>query len=330
MECAEIPLDEPRRLDALYALNILDTAAEERFDRVTRLVRRTFKAPIALVTLVDAERQWFKSREGLDISETSRDISFCAHVVHSGEALVVPDTCRDSRFADNPLVTAEPHIRFYAGCPLHSSEGYCLGTLCLMDTEPRTFEGEELVCLTDLAKLVEQQLQATQLHIFDELTGLPNRRGFAVLADKAIKLSTRHRYPVTFAGIDLDGFKAFNDRHGRAEGDRLLKNFAAAIRENFRETDLFARVGSDEFAIMMTGCKKEDALNKIHNLRNELRNPNCWFDQPMPVSFRFGIVQYRSSRHVSMSVVLADLDKHMYWLKDTTALGRRRGNHLRG
>lgn len=120
------PLDEATRLDTLRALNILDTLPEERFDRLTRLAKRLFGVPIALVSLVDEDRQWFKSCQGLHASETSRDISFCGHAILGDDIFLIPNAAADERFHDNPLVTDEPHIRFYAGCPLTVSKGASL------------------------------------------------------------------------------------------------------------------------------------------------------------------------------------------------------------
>ncbi|HEX5539050.1 MAG TPA: GAF domain-containing protein, partial [Methylophilaceae bacterium] len=156
------PADEQNRLHILHALHILDSSPEERFDRLTRLARRLFDVPIALISLVDAERQWFKSSSGLEIKETPRDISFCGHAILHDGILAVPDTAKDERFFDNPLVTAEPHIRFYAGCPLTMSDGTKLGTLCLFDRQPRSFDDNDYALLADLAHMVEQELTALQ------------------------------------------------------------------------------------------------------------------------------------------------------------------------
>lgn len=153
---------EQTRLDALAELDILDTPAETRFDRFTRLAAMTFDAPIALVSLVDADRQWFKSRHGLAAPETPRSLSFCAHAVAAGDMLVVNDAAADPRFAGNLLVTGEPHIRFYAGQPVYN-EGQAVGTLCVIDTRPRTFSGEQRAVLQDLARLVEAELNQTRV-----------------------------------------------------------------------------------------------------------------------------------------------------------------------
>jgi DNA-binding response OmpR family regulator len=141
--------DEEQRLAALGGLGLLNTPSEERFDRITRLAASIFKVPMALVSLVDRERQWFKSTYGLDIAETSRETSFCSHAVSLREVLVVPDTFQDPRFSDNPLVTKAPRIRFYAGCPLFVGAN-CVGTLCVLDNRPRQIDAETVSLLRDL------------------------------------------------------------------------------------------------------------------------------------------------------------------------------------
>ncbi len=173
------PINEAARLDTLRRLNVLDTPPEERFDRLTRLAKRLFDVPIALVSLVDADRQWFKSRQGLDVTETPRDLSFCGHAILGSEIMVVTDACCDERFANNPLVTGDPKIRFYAGFPLSAANGGKLGTLCLIDRAPRAMSEDDVRLLDDLATMVEEELAALQLATIDELTGLSNRRGFS-------------------------------------------------------------------------------------------------------------------------------------------------------
>lgn len=152
---------EENRLASLHDLAILDTPPEERFDRITRLAASILKVPIALVSLVDRERQWFKSRYGLNVAETSREVSFCSHAVASQEVLVVSDTLQDSRFADNPLVTGSPRIRFYAGCPIFVEEA-CVGTLCVLDDRPHQIDAERIRLLCELAALAETELRKSQ------------------------------------------------------------------------------------------------------------------------------------------------------------------------
>lgn len=205
-----IPANEQLRLDTLRALNILDTSAEERFDRLTRLARRLFGVPIALVSLVDANRQWFKSCIGLSSTESSREISFCGHAILDDGILMVPDALLDERFHDNPLVVDEPGIRFYAGCPLSVANGSKLGTLCLIDVQPREFGEEDRALLRDLAHMAEQELAALQLATMDELTLLSNRRGFSALAQHALNVCKRLDKPATLLFFDLDGFKGID------------------------------------------------------------------------------------------------------------------------
>lgn len=157
MKAPDVPPDEPFRLSALEELALLDTPPEERFDRLTRLAARTLNVPIALVSLIDTDRQWFKSRRGLDARETGRDISFCGHAVLREETLVIENALNDERFFDNPLVTGDPHIRFYAGAPLHDPQGQRVGTLCIIDRKPRSFSEEDKTILRDLADLVERE-----------------------------------------------------------------------------------------------------------------------------------------------------------------------------
>ena len=156
---APVPRDEERRLRALQQTGLLDTEAEERFDRYTRIATALFDVPIAMVSLVDRDRQWYKSRVGTDTRETGRDRAFCAHVILGDEVMQVPDALVDDRFADSPLVTGEPRIRFYAGAPLSLGDGSAVGTLCVIDHRARNLDQGQLRLLSDLAKLVERELQ---------------------------------------------------------------------------------------------------------------------------------------------------------------------------
>ena len=159
MKEAPLPLDEHQRLEELRQYDVLDTAAEADIDDLTFLAAHICHAPIALVSLVDATRQWFKSKVGIDVTETSRTIAFCAHAILGKDVFTVPDALADDRFADNPLVTGEPRVRFYAGAPLVTSNGYPLGTLCVIDRQARTFLPEEKEALQVLSRQVVQRLE---------------------------------------------------------------------------------------------------------------------------------------------------------------------------
>lgn len=151
----ELDQDESRRIAELYMLGVLDTAFEARFDRLTRIAAAALGTPISLISLVDTHRQWFKSSFGLAVRETPRDIAFCAHAIQKPEVFVVPDARKDPRFAANPLVTGDPHVRFYAGAPLITRQGHALGTLCVIDDHPHAeFKQADQQVLKDLSDTV--------------------------------------------------------------------------------------------------------------------------------------------------------------------------------
>src|SRR3954469_1928165 len=152
---APTPANETERLAALYSLHILDTPAEERFDRVTRLALQLFNVPIAYVSILDANRQWFKSACGIDRGQTDRAISFCGHAIMQDEPLIIPDALLDDRFYDNPLVTEDPKFRFYAGCPLQTASGQKVATFCIADRKPREINGDLVQSLKSLAAIAQ-------------------------------------------------------------------------------------------------------------------------------------------------------------------------------
>ncbi|MDB6067494.1 MAG: guanylate cyclase [Pedosphaera sp.] len=156
---APIPKNEKKRLEVLWQYEVLDSVPERVFDDLTELASNICEAPVALITLVDDKRQWFKSKKGVSLSETSRDISLCGHAILQRQLFVVPDATKDARFADNPLVTSDPKIRFYAGAPLITPDGHALGTLCVLDTVPRTLRPEQKRGLEILSQHVMTQLE---------------------------------------------------------------------------------------------------------------------------------------------------------------------------
>jgi GAF domain-containing protein len=158
MLAAPIPSYDRERLAALREMLILDTPPEERFDKVVQFAAQEFDVPIALISLIDENRQWFKARVGLDVCETSRDISFCGHAILQPDIFVIPDARADQRFADNPIVTGEPYVIFYAGAPLPTRSGFAIGTLCLIDHKPRNLDATELEILSSLRDLLVEEL----------------------------------------------------------------------------------------------------------------------------------------------------------------------------
>jgi GAF domain-containing protein len=159
MITAPISEDDEQRLAALHQLLILDTPPNERFDKIVAFAAYEFEAPIVLISLLDSDRQWFKSKLGISICETARDISFCSHTIMHLDIMVIPDAATDARFSDNPLVVGAPFKRFYAGAPLTLKSGYTVGTLCVIDTVPREFDRISIAILRNLRDLVVQELE---------------------------------------------------------------------------------------------------------------------------------------------------------------------------
>lgn len=252
MKEPHLPEDEDDRLAALYALNILDTPVDERFDRITRTLKQCLDAPIAYIALVDADRQWFKSEIGLGCAQTPRGVSFCGHTILQRKPLVIPDTKKDVRFADNPMVTGEPFARFYAGWPLTAADGQRVGTLCVMDVEPRdTLSKEDMAVFRDLAEMTEDQLTLTDLagvqaRLRETKQVLEKRNVFLrqvfgkYLADEVVDRLLRDPDALALGGevrdvtivmADLRGFTALSDQlDAREVVDALNIYFSAVVK----------------------------------------------------------------------------------------------------
>jgi diguanylate cyclase (GGDEF)-like protein len=242
---------ETARLAALYRHNILDTAPEEAFDRITRLARTILGTPIALISLIDGDRQWFKSRQGLETSQTPREIAFCTHTIEGDDAYVVEDASRHPLFQNNPLVTGEPDIRYYIGVPLAVPGGHNIGTLCAIDRKPRQMSMDQVQALRDLARLAVDQLELRQIATSDPLTGALSRRGFELEMDRETKRRMRSGKDLSVVMVDIDHFKTINDRFGHAAGDFVLRNVVDCVRRELRASDFVGRLGGEEFAIAL-------------------------------------------------------------------------------
>ncbi len=270
MLAPEIPKDEQKRIKKLYALNILDTAAEERFDRLTRLAKRIFNADISIITLVDSDRQWFKSTTQPNSlpAETTRDISFCAHAILGNEAMVVEDASLDERFKDNPVVVNDPKIRFYAGYPLRMNNGSALGTLCILASEPRQFSAEDLHILNDLGVMAEQEIATIQSSTLDDLTKISNQRGFLEYAGHSYTVSKRKGVQCSLLLLSLNNLDRIVEKFGQTKSKLVLVSFTDLLREVFRDSDIFGRIDNNEFAVFMLesdDANAKAALIRLHN-----------------------------------------------------------------
>ena len=321
MTAAPHPANEDMRLAALRSYDILDTAFEDNFDEIARLAARLSNCPASAISLVDSERQWFKAEVGLDLRETSREVSFCAHAILDSGPLIVRDATSDERFRDNPLVTGEPGIRFYAGVPLQNSEGYRLGSLCVIDKQPRDISDDMLETLTSLARTAMTTLdlhramnQARTLALTDGLTGIANRAAFMDGIERAIAQHARDGSRFTLIYLDLDGFKAVNDRCGHAAGDTVLRLVADALKKNIRRGDLSARIGGDEFALLLSGddCGDAQALGeRIREAVGAAMESGGWL-----VTASVGCVNFRSAPG-DPATALSMVDKLMYAAKQS-------------
>ncbi len=267
MPPAPRPLTEAARLAALHSYEVLDTASEQAFDDLVVLAARLTGSPIALVSLVDHDRQWFKARFGLVATETHRDHAFCAHaILEPDRPLIVEDATADPRFQSNPLVTGAPNVRAYLGMPLVTPDGHALGSFCVIDHKARPYDATMVETIRTLAQAVSVNLelrrtllQARQAALTDPLTGLPNRRAVMDALEQAAASSE----PVAVIAVDLDHFKEVNDGEGHAAGDALLKAAAERLRDAIRPGDLVGRVGGDEFVVLLVGEANHEVVEGI-------------------------------------------------------------------
>lgn len=265
-ECP-MPENESQRLTSLYSYGILDTEPEPEFEALTRVAAHTFSTPVALVALMDMDRLWFKSKLGITVPQLDRKIAFCAHAIMSpSEPLIVNDLKSDLRFVNNPLVAGAPHLRFYAGAPLLDEYGNALGTLAVLDAQPRNIDDAQRACLSDFATLVMTALQSRkrantmqQFALTDYLTGVPNRAKFDMVNAAEMSHAGRTGVPYSLFCMDLNGFKQINDRYGHAAGDHVLTVIANRLSQSLRQGDLLARLGGDEFGVVARDCNQESA-----------------------------------------------------------------------
>jgi len=299
MQEARLPQNEASRVATLHSLNILDTSREDRFDRYTRITARIFDAPIALISLVDRNRQWFKSAEGLDVDETPRNISFCGHAILGDGVFEVRNARRDPRFRDNPLVLEQPHIRFYAGAPLEAPNGHKLGTLCIIDRVSRELSDEDKATLGNLADMVVREMMShvaaeadrpdsaaqaiTGAEFFD---GVPEERGLSVLL------------------FDIDDVLASHDDADPAMSPGEI--FARLLHNHFPTAPSIAHIGDYHFCVLLTPDEDFDEVRAINRLCSDARDLLCFAEGHDSLTPFVGRIPYSPTKYASVDDVLCD------------------------
>ena len=334
MPTVERPADETQRLAALRRARILDTPPEEGFDDLVRIAAAICQVPFAVVSLVDEDRQWFKARLGIDIEQTMRDQSFCTHSLVQPERMtIIADARLDPRFRDNPFVTGEPFVRFYAAAPLLDPDGLPLGSFCVMDRQPRTLDDAQTRALEALARQAsrlielrrvndelghhlrerewyERQLRQHQAALerenasliemsrTDPLTGLPNRRAFSLELEAVAATGE----PFSVAICHIDHFKRVNDAHGHSTGDRVLLAVASALRDHHAARGRVARVGGEEFVVLFPGLRRDEAVRACETLRAAV----AALAIGLPVTASFGVAEGAPGETVESMFARAD------------------------
>ena len=312
-----LPANEDARLAALNSLSslkLLDTAEQEIFDNLARLAREITGTPMAAVSFVAQERQWYLAHPGLPARQTSRSVAFCAHAILTSELMELPDALADARFCDNPLVLGPPHIRFYAGVPLVLSSGESLGALCVLDTVPRKLSETQKQALKTLARSVvgeielrrrvlELEVEVARRHVAeaqiqhaatrDPLTGLPNRIALHERLEQHVRLAHRHGVMLAFLFIDLDRFKLINDTLGHDVGDAALIEVAQRLTGALRDSDTVARLGGDEFAVLLPEVGDADeAIQMAVKLVAVLNEPAVLKGHRLHLNASIGVAMY--------------------------------------
>lgn len=277
--------DEFGRQCALDRLHVLDTPEEQQFDKITSLVKTIFNVPVAAISLIDRRRQWFKSIQGLAVTETPREVAFCDHTIRLHECLHIPDALLDDRVRNNPLVTHDPFIRSYLGAPIITPDGYALGSLCAIDFEPRSFSEDQKRVLAKFADLVMNELELRQTASVDSLTGLATRRSFL----EQLEIVTQKNEPAVLLYLDLDRFKSINDTYGHATGDAVLQAVSQVIMECCPETAFVGRIGGEELAVLLPGADTKAGANVAEKLRSSIESARAAIAPDLTFTASFGM-----------------------------------------
>jgi diguanylate cyclase (GGDEF)-like protein len=323
----------------IHSLDLFYTPLEERFERITRIARRALHAPVAAISLLNEDKQWFKSAAGWGISELPRDQAICKLTVEANQIVMIGDTLKDSRVAKLPIVLSAPRFRAYAGHPLIDEHGGCVGTFCVFDLKPREFAPVDRQTLSDLAALAQRELLSDQLTnanaaltsklgmarreaLMDPLTHLWNRRGASVLLKAAFAGADQRGTQIALALLDLDNFKRINDTHGHQAGDEVLRRVASRLLSTVRGDDAICRLGGDEFLVLMADTDTAIAGRVAERIRRAITDtPIPTRDGSMPVSVSVGCTVRQPRDSTTLEALLERADKA---LMESKAAGRNR------
>ncbi len=337
MNQVELPENEEARLRTLYQLELLDTPIEHNFEKITRLAKKIFSVPIVAISLIDKERQWFKSVQGLDIKETPRSESICSYTILNKEPLVIKDISLDPKFKDLPIAINPPHARFYAGCPITMANDLNIGTLCLIDITPREFTENDINCLKELAcfvkdeitnhvnsfvvnyenKLLTDELSKLQrVAAIDPLTQLWNRVGVRKFFENVRNKCLRNGTSFALGLIDLDHFKQINDQYGHTAGDVTLKQVATILVNAVRQMDTVGRWGGDEFLIILDTHEIDKIKEIFERIKQNIENTSIKYNNDVfSLSATVGVTIFEPNiNHTNdeLEVILEKADKSLY------------------
>lgn len=334
MKIAPLPLNEKKRLAALAKYRLLDTPAEQIFDDIAWLAATICDVPIALISLIDQHRQWFKSNVGLqELTEIPRDLAFCSHAILNTTLMEVSDTTKDERFYNHPTVISSPKIHFYAAMPLITPKGYAIGTLAIADRIAKKLNDQQKIILAHLSKTIITLFQARKkniklretLHrqsIHDSLTGLYNRRYLDETLHREIYRTARQKTSLIVVMIDIDHFKEFNDTYGHDTGDAVLRQLATIISSHTRTYDLAYRFGGEEFLLLLHDMPIESVIERAEQLRIAVNELVLTYDGHNigPITISQGIALFQKDGNTAEELIAA-ADKALYQAKQN---GRNR------
>ena len=260
--------DEEARLAALRRYEINEPSDNRPFQRIVELIQQVIGVPMAAVTLIDGDTQWFKAARGLNFGETRREDAFCNYTIRQFGPFAVNDARLDPRFSENPMVKGAPHIRSYLGVPLTTPDGYNIGSICAIDDEPRQFDRAQGDVMTKLAEIVVEQFELQQIAKQDSMTGALTRRGFFAEVEREFRRASRYDRPSMLIVLDVDHFKSINDRYGHPAGDAVLISIANSCMATMRRSDVFGRIGGEEFGLLLPETHAEEAREAAERIRH--------------------------------------------------------------